>query len=172
MERCLNDDALVPYQQATTAFASGDFERALHAFEDAFSADADPRLRWNIAASLLKLGDLVRAATELDVLLATENTLSVTEARLAKKPCKISPHVSTFRPDVTPQGTSVVVDGTPRGLSPLALPIRLDRTRKHIFRFEKPGFHPVVFEVGVGKACLEKSTCCPTRPCQRIQRLA
>jgi hypothetical protein len=159
LKRCLGKDAYDAYLKGKRAFGASKHLEALHAFEEAYRLQPDPRLKWNRAATLVELGDHVQAARELDSLVELDASLSAhsdlrEQALTAIK--ALEGYVRTLNPTITPEGAFVHVDGALVGTAPLARPVRLDQTRPHELRVNMPGYEERVVQLAITDASPER----------------
>lgn len=150
--------------EATSAFQTGEFERAAELFERAFELDPHPIILFNLARAyqeggalpdaLLRFGTLDELDAPQQVLRAAEQKIEEIEALLRSQ--GYDPEVVTAssyvpRGDLTittqPRGAAVYIDGEYRGETPYS--VELVDAGSYSLRIELEGFHPVVQEIEV-----------------------
>ena len=150
--------------EATEAFRSGDYERAIQLFEIAFEMDPHPVIMFNLGRACQEVGDLpaallnyrnIRAMDAPPELreLADAKVLEVENALRAEGYDPDTVSSSTYVPRAPlaitsqPAGAAVYLDGTYAGRTPY----RQDLTDEgsYALRLELEGYHPVTQDIEV-----------------------
>jgi hypothetical protein len=159
LSETLTGSAKADYTAGRVLFQDGDYAGALVKFESASNTSGDPRLLWNMAACHKALRHyaqvlvlLRRYETEAEKLLTQEDRDDV--QRLVNA---ITPLVSQATINSVPEGATILIDGTERGVTPLASPLWLDiGTRKVVVRKEGyEDFQQTVSVTGGGQVTID-----------------
>jgi hypothetical protein len=144
----LHGMARADYAAARILYEDGDYSGAYTKLAAAYEASRDPRLLWNMAAcekALRHYGsviDLLERYLNEGKLLIGDDERQATHELVET----VRAFVNELRLDVSPEGTRVIVDGSPVATAPLGKPLRLEMGKRKL-RFEKPGFVPYETEM-------------------------
>ena len=140
----LHGDAKAAYDSAKLLLANNDSAGALEKFKQAYELSKDPRLLYNMAICNKNLRAYARMKTLLEryerdagATMTPDERASVNAALAA-----INNLVGALKLTVTPDGASVLLDGTPAATSPVKEPIFAE-LGKHTLTIKMSSFDPV-----------------------------
>lgn len=140
------------YEAGSSYYQQGRYEEALREFEEAYRLSSEGRravLHYNIGLAHERLGHLTEAIEELRLYLegapnADDAEIVTERMRTLQNRLDSTGIVLT----VSEEGAGVIVDGEPRGTTPLGEPVRVT-PGAHEVRVEKEGFHALTIRVTV-----------------------
>jgi len=143
-------DAQRAFDQGQAALDRKDYQSALDAFRDAYTASRSPNARLLIAHCLRELGRLADAYNELEATRAEASTLAESQPKYAKTRDSARDELAALEPKIgkivvalsDPSGTNVRLNGALLGAERLGVPIAVMPGAAHV-EVEFPG-KPIV----------------------------
>jgi hypothetical protein len=115
------------FLRGQAAYTQGDYDSAVELWQEAWSIDPRPALQYNLAQAYGRQGELLLEAEALDTFIGVadpdDRYLPAARARLETLRRRIAETGVVV--EGAPDGSLILVDGTERGRTPLADPIRL-----------------------------------------------
>ncbi len=159
--------ARVLVKKGVAKLREGDYVAALELFTDAFKIYPSPKIQFNIGQTYKELGRYLDAIGAYEKFLAdTRADASTALRKLATDNIReLFRKIAIVRVKVSVEGAAISVDGRPRGISPLAKPLRL-MPGAHSLVVKKEGFITAVVNLRLapGNEMLRKVTLHRPRP--------
>lgn len=145
------DEARVLFEQATAALDTGDDERALALYREAYALAPRAKILLNIGAMLLKLQRYREAADTFDDYLQRPDRDPSREADIREQLRLLDARLAKLQLDVrVAPGAGITLDGTPVGTSPLVASIRVTPGPHRVRIHHDGGQYSKSFDLEIG----------------------